>query len=120
MNTHQRITQLETKLQPSRDTREPLLVTFLDSDPATGKVIDDSGILYVYHGDRAGTYELDRQQVASYKAKGDLPTTVGLDKAYKREPNFRIDNSKTERGERVKLWNYSNVYIGLNSTRAKH
>lgn len=103
MSIHQRLTQLETKLKPSQDDRPPLLVEFigdsgLDDD---GKPIvntdpnETQGILYTYGAN--GTLYLNRQQLADYKAKGELPTNIEIDSVYSRSPNFRIDNSKTER-----------------------
>ena len=71
MNTHQRLNQIESKLQPSQDGREPLLLKFIDSDPDTGEIIADSGILYTY-GDNPKAEHLDRKQVEAYEATGEL------------------------------------------------
>jgi hypothetical protein len=98
MNINQRLHQLESHLKPSTDSREPLLVKFIDSDPDTGEVIiGTGGILYVYDGVPATTYELDRKQLEAYEATGDY-MSIGIDSVYDRSPNFRVDNnSKTER-----------------------
>jgi hypothetical protein len=97
MNINQRLHQLESHLKPRTDSREPLLVKFLDSDPDTGEVIGTGGILYVYDNVPATEYRLDGKQLEAYEATGDC-MSVGIDSVYDRSPNFRVDNnSKTER-----------------------
>jgi hypothetical protein len=97
MNIQQRLQHLEQRLKPARDTREPLLVEFIDSDPDTGEVIGTGGILYVYDNVPATEYRLDGKQLEAYEATGDC-MSVGIDSVYDRSPNFRVDNnSKTER-----------------------
>ena len=59
-----RLTALEQRLKPAQNTREPLLVKFLGvSEPS-----DKAGILYLYGGQEATTYNLNSQQLADYEA----------------------------------------------------
>jgi hypothetical protein len=98
MNIQQRITKLEQVTSPAKDTREPLLLKFIGDDEPREK----AGILYVYHGKNADTYELNSQQLAEYEASerngtsdiwlNNVPRpamTVELEQVYSREPNFR-------------------------------
>ena len=93
MNIQQRLTQLESYLKPKTNNPEPLLVKFVDSDPETGEVIGTGGILYVYDGVPASTYELDRKQLEAYEATGEYKS-VSLDNVYNKTPNFRIESHK--------------------------
>jgi len=67
MNISQRLNQLESRTSPA-GSQEPLLVAFIDADPETGKVVANEGTLYVYDGVPATQYELDKDQIAEYRA----------------------------------------------------
>lgn len=72
MNIQQRITKLEQVTSPPKDTREPLLVKFIGygDEPR-----EKAGILFVYHGNNADTYNLNTQQLAEYEASERNGTT---------------------------------------------
>lgn len=112
MNIQQRLTKLEQVTSPAKNSREPLLLKFIGNDEPS----DLAGILYIYDGVPATEHRLNTQQLAEYEASehngnaevwlNSVPRpakTVELDEVYKRKQSFRIDNSKTERHERLKL-----------------
>lgn len=94
-----RLAKLEHAISPKQDTRKPLLLKFIGYDDES---IERAGILFVYHGRNAGTYNLSIQQQADYEAsecKGTteawlscLPRparTVESEQVYKRKSSFR-------------------------------
>jgi hypothetical protein len=66
MTVEYRITNLEKAVNPTEDTREPLLLKFLGSENDDPSNI--VGILYIYNVAPATTYNLNRRQLAKYEA----------------------------------------------------
>lgn len=68
MNIQQRLTQLEQITRPDKAIREPILLKFIGIDKDEQDADKLAGILYVYDGIPATTYNLNSQQLAEYEA----------------------------------------------------
>jgi hypothetical protein len=65
MNIQQRLTKLEQATSTPQDNREPLLLKFIGNEVKDPN--DLAGILYIYDGVPATTYNLNSQQLAEYE-----------------------------------------------------
>lgn len=68
MNIQQRLTRLEQTARPTKDIREPLLLTIIDTNPDTGEIVDVDGILYDYSKE-PNTRHLTGQELKEYKLR---------------------------------------------------
>jgi len=75
MNIQQRIAKLEQMTSSAKDIREPILLKFIGLDKDEQDSDKLAGILYVYDGIPATTYNLNSQQLAEYEASERNGTT---------------------------------------------
>ncbi len=97
----QRLARIESAIGQSIDTRAPLLLKFIGGDDELNSL---AGILYVYDGVPASTYNLTSLQLAEYEASRRNGTaeiwldtvpctskTAELEQTYNKESDLRTD-----------------------------